>query len=335
MNNKKHVIFLQSAHFDTDERVLFHQTFALRESGYTVDVCGMDTFNDFILQTPDVYVVDTPRAMWKVRHAKAKIVYDITEWYPSKKNLRNLRVGKVTKAILMIFASIWAGWRADAFVFGEIDKAKPFQFLFPKKKSIFLSYCPDLKYIKPLSAKNIQQECRVLYAGPLTKEKGWDRVVETMSGIAQKMPQMQFRLDVISRNTVAEFVKPKNLQVGVLQFMPFEKFCGQITKYDIFLDLRDADFENRRCLPIKLFYYMACGRPSVYSNLDAIRKGVPEFEECSQLVDNVAEAIDAMFRYITDENFYMKHCNRALQLSQEKYNWGKIKQIFLSVFDEL
>ena len=335
MPKVKHIIFLQSAHTAIDERVLFHQAQTLRQHGCVVDICGMDNFNDFIPQTTDVYIVDTPRALWKIRHTDAKIVYDITEWYPSKKNLRNLKIGKTIKALLMAISSIWAGWRADAFIFGEIDKAKPFRFLFPKKKSFLLSYYPDLAYINPISAESIKQECRVLYAGPLTKEKGWDRVVETMSGIAQKMPQMQFRLDVISRNTVAEFVKPKNLQVGVLQFMPFEKFCEQITKYDLFLDLRDADFENRRCLPIKLFYYMACGRPSVYSNLDAIRKGVPEFEECSQLVDSVDEAINAMFRYITDENFYMKHCNRALQLSQEKYNWGKIKQIFLSVFDEL
>ena len=335
MAKVKHIIFLQSAHTATDERVLFHQAQTLRQHGYVVDICGMDNFNEFIPQTTDVYIVDTPRALWKIRHTDAKIVYDITEWYPSKKNLRNLKIGKTIKALLMAVASIWAGWRADAFIFGEKDKAKPFQFLFPKKKSIFLSYYPDLDYIKTNSLREIDSECRVLYAGPLTKEKGWERVVETMCGIAQKMPQMQFKLDVISRNLITEFVKPENLQVEVLQFMPFEKFCEQITKYDIFLDLRDIDFENTRCLPIKLFYYMACGRPSIYSNLKAIKKGVPEFENCVQLVDNTVQAIEAMSKYIINKELYNLHCSNALKLSQNKYNWAIIKKDFLSLMNEL
>lgn len=331
----KHIVFLQSAHTAIDERILFHQAHALRQHGYIVEIFGMDSFVDFKPIDADVYIVDTPRALWKIRHTDAKIVYDITEWYPSKKNLRNLRIGKTIKALLMAIASIWAGWRTDAFIFGEKDKAKPFQFLFPNKKSIFLPYYPDLVYIKPNSLREIDSECRVLYAGPLTKEKGWERVVETMCGIAQKMPQMQFKLDVISRNSVVEFTKPNNLQVGVLQFMPFEKFCEQITKYDLFLDLRDMDFENRRCLPIKLFYYMACGRPSIYSNLKAIKKGVPEFENCVQLVDNTVQSIEAISEYIINKELYHKHCSNALKLSKDKYNWAIIKKDFLSLMNEL
>ena len=335
MAKVKHIIFLQSAHTATDERVLFHQAQTLRQHGYVVDICGMDNFNDFIPQITDVYIVDTPRALWKIRHTDAKIVYDITEWYPSKKNLRNLKIGKTIKALLMAIASIWAGWRADAFIFGEKDKAKPFQFLFPKKKSIFLSYYPDLDYIKPNSLREIDSECRVLYAGPLTKEKGWKRVVETMCGIAQKMPQMQFKLDVISRNALQQLSIPSNLQVCALDFMSFEKFCKQITEYNLFLDLRDIDFENTRCLPIKLLYYMACGKPSIYSKLEAIKKGVPEFCECVQLVDNTSQAVDAMHKYITDKKFYQQHCVNALKLSQDKYNWEIIKEDFIRLIDEL
>lgn len=335
MGNTKRVIFLQSAHISTDERVLFHQAKALKSVGYQVDIYGKEVFNDFQLQSADIYVVDTPRVLWKVRRTTAKIVYDITEWYPSKKNLRNVKIGKTIKAFLMIIASLWAGWRADAFIFGEKDKAKPFQFFFPNKKSIFLSYYPDLEYIKSNGMREIDSELRVLYAGPLTKEKGWERVVETMCGIARKMPQMQFRLDVISQNVVAEFTKPNNLHVGVLEFMPFEKFCEQITKYDTFLDFRDADFENRRCLPIKLFYYMACGKPSIYSNLKAIKKGVPEFENCGQLVDNTAQAIEVMSEYITNKELYSQHCSNALKLSQDKYNWAIIKEDFLSLINDL
>ena len=132
----KHIIFLQAAHTATDERVCYHQAQALRDLGHVVDVYGMDSFRSFEPQAADVYIVDTPIALWKIRRVSAKIIYDVTEWYPSKKNLRNARFSKLVKAIVLMMASVWAGYRCSAFIFGEYDKAKPFRFLFPRKKHI-------------------------------------------------------------------------------------------------------------------------------------------------------------------------------------------------------
>ena len=335
MAKVKHIIFLQSAHTATDERVLFHQAQTLRLHGYVVDICGMDNFNEFIPQTTDVYIVDTPRALWKIRHTDAKIVYDITEWYPSKKNLRNLKIGKTIKAFLMIIASVWAGWRADAFIFGEKDKAKPFQFLFPRKKSLFLSYYPDLDYISPKPPRDITNQCRILYAGPLTAEKGWFRVKELLESSARENPNVEFLLDVISKDNLSELQLPNNLRISRLGFMSFQQFCDQIVGYDLFLDLRTIDFENTRCLPIKLFYYMACGRPSMYSNLSAITSGVPDVKDCVALVNDLNEAKDALKRYVTDSKYYQQQCAKALNLSQTKYNWANIKFDFMKFIDDL
>jgi glycosyltransferase involved in cell wall biosynthesis len=117
--------------------------------------------------------------------------------------------------------------------------------------------------------------------------------------------------------------------------MPFDQFCQQIIKYDLFLDLRDIDFENTRCLPIKLFYYLACGRPSIYSNLSAIKKGIPEITQCTKLVNNHAEAIDALKDYIYNKSLYQAHCNNALHWAKEKYNWERIKHHFIQLIHDI
>lgn len=335
MGQSKRIIFLQSAHTETDERVLFHQAQTLREAGHIVEIYGMDSFLNFVPKQADIYIVDTPKSLWKIRHTSAKIVYDITEWYPSKKNLRNIRLGKLFKALVLAIANLWAGWRTDAFIFGEEDKAKPFRVLYPRKNYINLPYYPDLAYIQPLPTNELTQVCRVLYAGALTKEKGWERVKSTMEHIAELLPKTQFQLDVITKDHLPKLKAYDNLHIRRLEFMPFGQFCKQIVKYDLFLDLRDIDWENTHCLPIKLFYYMACGRPSIYSNLIAIRKGVAEIDTCACLVKDVEQATQAMIQYIRNQSLYKEHCQAALEMAQKQYNWQSIKLSLSQLIDEL
>lgn len=331
----KHIIFLQAAHTATDERVCYHQAQSLKDLGHTVEVYGMESFRDFTPQLADIYIVDTPVALWKIRRVKAKIIYDVTEWYPSKKNLRNARFSKLIKAFVLVMASIWAGCRCSAFIFGEYDKAKPFRLLFPRKKHIFLPYYPNLTYIQPIDSKDITQACRVLYAGALTKEKGWSRVLDTMQEAAKQRPQTQFYLDVITKDNYSDLPLCDNLTIRKLAFMPFLQFCRQIVGYDIFLDLRDIDFENTRCLPIKLFYYMACGRPSIYANLSAIPKGVPEIGQCARLVNSASEAAKALCEYVGNQELYQSHCNHALHAAMDKYNWNNIQPSFIQLIHEV
>ncbi len=325
------VLFLQSAHYAHDDRVLYHQAATLQKSGIDVDVWGKERFATFQANDTDadVIIADTPRALWKAHNSKAKLIYDITEWYPSKKNLRVNPFLIIPKAILMCIASLWAGYRSDALIFGEYYKSYPFRFLFPNKPSIDLPYYPDLQYISALPPHNITQCCKVLYAGPLTKEKGYFRVLEVIDKVRTLCPSTQIQLDIITNN--APDNTTKETAIHYLPYLPFKAFCETITQYDLFLDLRNNDIENTRCLPIKLFYYMACGRPSVYTNLKAIREGVPEIGDCASLADSSSDIAQAISQYIQNPVLYYSHCQAALTLSQKKYNWDLIKTPFTQI----
>lgn len=334
------VLFLQSAHSEDDDRVWHHQRMTLSKAGIEADVCGVEHFQSWNARHADVYqaiIVDTPRALWKVRNThKTQLVYDITEWYPSKKNLRGLSFPhKCAKALLLMLASLWAGARADAFIFGEQDKAKPFKHLFPHKPSLLLPYYPSLTYIYITPPKDIAKQCTLLYAGPLTSEKGWDRVKETVNIVSQRRQDVQWNMIVISPTKCKSAVFPSNVHVITYPRLPFHQFCKTMVQADIMLDLRDNDAENTRCLPIKLFYYMACGRLGIYTRLAAIDKQVPEFETAGDLVASAEQAADRICYYMAHPNEYSAKCAAARRLSADKYNWENLERDFIAFINQI
>lgn len=330
------VLFLQSAHYADDDRVWYHQRAALSEAGCEVDVCGKEELQDegrlaAIADQADDYqviIVDTPRALWAVRKAKhAKLVYDITEWYPALSSLNQIGWRKYLKAPLMFLAKLWAGFRVDAFVFGEYYKSSLFRLLFPYKSALTLPYYPDLGYFTPpVKYQSYFTTCRLLYTGSLTAEKGWWNTIAAIRLTQHKLPHIHIILDVISKEV--PHIPNSNIEINHLAYMPFRAFCKRLALYDVFIDLRQTDSQNNKSLPIKLFYYMAYGRPVIYTDMRGIRKGVPEIEQFGFLVASVSEASNALCSYLQKPSLYEKHCQKARELSVTKYNWNSIKDGF-------
>jgi glycosyltransferase involved in cell wall biosynthesis len=312
------VLFYQTAHPSTDDRIKYHQQVSLTNAGHQ---CLYAAAANEIKEQPDVVICDTPLALWQARKAcgrKAFYVYDITEWYPSKKNMRNATWWlKPIKWCALVLASMYAGCVADVFIFGEYHKALPFRTLFRWKRYIYLPYYPLLSYIQPTRPQALTKQVRLLYAGPKTKEKGYDR--------AQKVAQL-----------CQEMMPKVHIELSAIEGLSFEDFCREITKHDIFIDLRDDDFENTRCLPIKLFYYMAAGRPVIFSDLKSIRHGVPEIIDNSLIKPNdIENAAKMICRYVSDKAAYLAVCERNRQLAESKYNWDGQSEVFVRFIEDI
>lgn len=103
-----------------------------------------------------------------------------------------------------------------------------------------------------------------------------------------------------------------------------------INDTDIFLDLRRIDFENQHCLPIRLFYYAALGRPVIYADIRAIRKEV-DMESFGFLVrpDDFKTIVKIITEYLNNREIYSLHCRNARKLAESKYNWRIIEPLFL------
>lgn len=349
MEREKRILFLQTAHFEKDDRVYYHQQQTLDAAGWICRIVSVyqKELNKRDLQklvanevrsfAPSVILCDTPVAVVTAKRAlrttsvRCAVAYDVTEWYPSKKNLRNARVGfRTLKGVMLAVLSVVAGCMTDAFLFGEEFKAKPFRLLFPWKIFMMLPYYPMLRYLHPRPAKALTgRPLRMFYAGQLTEEKGWHNVLNLTEKIAAAHAEWQFELTAVTDSRSKERpALPDNVTFVQKPYMPFEDFCSELGEHDIFLDLRKADFENTRCLPIKLFYYMGTGRPVIYSPLKAIINGVPELaaEVCQSPEQRLTELLRQPER-ITQE----AERNEALVAS--KYNWDILADRFVDFIE--
>lgn len=309
------VLFVQTAHPLHDDRVWYHQRRTLLNSGDEVEVfstCGETSLLRKICSVrrvvktyrADVILADTPFAVL-LSGRRSKLVWDITEYYPSKKDLHGYGIRRKWQQFIKQYLARRAARRCTAFIYGEQDKMAPYQNL--SKPQLYLPYYPSLDYVSYVPAQAMTNHCRILYAGPQTTDKGWDNVCAAIQLCKEKMSNVDWQLDTI-------------------QGIPFLDFCKRLPDYDLFLDLRRIDEENTHCVPIKLFYYMAVGRPAVYSRLEAIEQTIPEIESCITLVqpDDYEQVAKAMMRYIQQPSDYIHNCEQSRHLFLSRFNWELI-----------
>ena len=375
----KKIVFLNTWHYSFDDRVFFHQAKSLEKQGYSIEIIStketlittagtikIDSYNDekftqkqkisaivhaLEIKIPDIIIVDTPLAVisstiYKRKNKKTSIVYDVTEWYPSKKNLIYTKgLNKIVKFILLIAFNLYAGFKTDYFIFGEHFKSIPFRVLYFWKKHIYLPYYPDSKYIQYFSPVPKENEFSITYSGIITREKGIDSVIESVDKAARKSPLIIFKLRIIGFFPTDEdkvdylkltFSLSTNFIIDLQDFMSFTNFCESIGHTDLFLDLRKRDLENSYCLPIKLFYYFACGRPVIYSDLNSIKKEIPDIN-FGYLIspENTTKIAEVITNYITNNELYLLHCESALHLSQKQFNWNLIVTDFTNFIETI
>jgi len=366
------IAFILTVHLPDDERVWYQQAEALKNRGHEVfivsskiDQCNLPNvkcFNDFELPkkmviqkinnilweiNPEIIICDNPISVITAKKYtnsaknKTTTIYDVTEWYPSKINLRNVNFfKKIIKFFCLTFLSFYAGCIVDKFIFGEYYKGKIFRILFPYKKFIYLSYFANVELIKQYPVQDISKKCDFFYSGTLTKSSGFDKLLKVAEKIAEKNPNTKFVLKIITAQLFDEstFCNSNNLELQFIKPLPFLDFCEEIGKSDIFLDLRKVDCIKNHSLPIKIFYYMAAGRPVIYSDLKAIKKFFPKNELSSfgqfvnpNHIDSIVEIIE---NYIHNPDYYNKCCHFSYEIAKNKYHWNIIKEIFIDFIEK-
>jgi len=368
------ISFLTSGHDPFDDRIFWHMAGSLSDHGNNVEIiCSRTDLEEIVrgvrlncfagnsltkrrkilmftgrlsVFKPDTIICSEPLTIVAAKRysksvpGKIRIIYDITEWYPSKKNLRlhayPLRWFVFIK--LLIFNYLAASF-ADSFIFGEWFKSRPYRFLFPRRSHVFTSYYPDLKYI-PFCKPHLQkQKLRLCFSGKISLEKGFGNFINVIKQLSELRADINIEIKIIGWyeerkdheecGSLLNRLKP-DISVKIFDRQDFVAFTELIKETDIFLDLRNDDFENQHCLPIKLFCYSALGRPVIFSDLRAIRKEV-EIEKFGFLVKpgDSDEVVSIISHYLDDEDLYYRHCMNARNLAEKKYNWKIIEPQFL------
>jgi glycosyltransferase involved in cell wall biosynthesis len=368
------IAFITSGHDPFDDRIFYHMARTMRRASNNVlivssmqdltevndgikiecfsgnNLTKKNKINRFIetlsVFKPNLIVCSEPLTVLAAYNyskrvsAKVRIVYDITEWYPSKKNLSPYPpVLRWLFCLSLLLVNILAGVLADCFIFGEFYKSRPFRLLFPLKKYLFISYYPDLRYIPYCNHELKKGNLRLSYSGKISMEKGYGNFFRVLNKISCLKKDLFLNVKIIGwYETMKDKAECEHLFAGlrsdinlqVFERQSFPAFIELIEETDIFLDLRSDDFENQHCLPIKLFYYAALGRPVIQSNLKAIRKEV-EIEKFGYLVrpGDSDLIVRHIFEYLENEKLYYQHCIEARKLAQGRYNWQKAETAFI------
>jgi glycosyltransferase involved in cell wall biosynthesis len=368
------ISFLTSGHDPYDDRIFYHMAKSLSDKDVKIEIvsstCNLTkitngiklncfagddlpkrekirNFSDRLSSfKPDLVICSEPLTIFaskqysKKQNKKIRIIYDITEWYPSKKNLNKIYWPfKWILFIKLLVFNLWITQFADSFIFGEWFKSRPYRFLFPGKPFIFIPYYPDLEYICFHIPELKPGKLRLSYSGKISRDKGYGNFLKVVDKLSELNKDLKIEIKIIgwyeSAHDKRECEKlmrsdNPNISLEIFKKQNFKSFIEIISYTDIFLDLRSDDLENKYCLPIKLFYYAALGRPVIISDLKAIRKEV-EIEKFGLLVNprNTESIASAISEYLNNDQIYYQHCSNARNIAENFYNWHTIEPEFI------
>lgn len=369
------ISFLTSAHGPYDDRIYYHMAQSLVSDNQSVEIVSSrleradfkdgiklncfsgdnlkkrNKIKQFVVRLevfkPDIIICSEPLTILAAHNysatqkRKVQIIYDVTEWYPSKKNLvgRTLPV-QCFLFVQLLFFNLLVSRFTDSFIFGEWFKSRPYRILYPSRSYIFIPYFPRLTYIPYCRPEPESRKLRLSYSGKISREKGFGNFMNVIRKLSESDKKLNIEVTITgwfdNNRDKQEYegqLKSDKPEITIHTFdkQDFQTYLNIVKNTDIFLDLRSDDIENQHCLPVKLFYYAAFGRPVIFTCLRAIKKEV-ETEKFGFLVkpddsDKIAELISA---YLANDGLYFQHCNNARTLAEKKYNWEKIEPGFIN-----
>lgn len=293
---------------------------------------------------PDCIVASEPLAVIAAgkyrKKLKISIIYDITEWYPSFRMLQEFSgFSKKIHKLKFFLIQLYAGFISTHFIFGEESKKFPLATFFPFKKILMLPYYPDEKYIHQNIKKPEPNKIKLCYTGRLSKEDGIGNFFSAIGVLRHLRPDLDISIliigapkketDKIYFSMLLDFYKFENLILE--KPVKFENFTKAYSDADICFDLRENNAEYNLSLPIKLFYYIASGKPIIYTNLESIEKHI-DITKFGCLVNPKDSELIAnlIAKYSDDVKYYNQQAHNASATFEEKYNWKLIKNSFVN-----
>lgn len=375
--NKKRICLVTSGHPPFDERIFWKFGQSLNENGFSVSIiCStkqinkvingisivgfdgysynkknkIDSFYDLITDfNPDIIICSEMLPVFaalkfKGKSSNAKIILDVTEWYPENVAFKFNGVKRWIKYFQLLIPYLYILQKVDHLIIGEVSKKKRYDLLAKSKPKSVVGYFPLLKYFNYKKPNLLKEEIVLGYAGVITFERGINKLLQVSISIADKFPQKKFKLLLFGRFTYeSEEVEFKqklspinNVEVAFVDWTDYDKMSTVIEKMDICFDLRERNFIYSNSLPIKIFEYMACGKPFIYSDIKPIRDEI-DYEKYGFLVnpDNESEIINAIESYLSNPKLVEEHSINARKLVEENKNWENESKKLIEVINKL
>ncbi len=259
-----------------------------------------------------------------------KIISDITEWYPENVASKLIGIKKILTYILLFKMNILASNLADALIIGEVTKAGRYNVFASQKPKTIIGYYPILKYFNyspPMFNGKVVTFC---YAGLINFDRGILTLLEAARRIASQHRELKVRLKIIGRFQYEEEEKKfdelieseDNIEVIKSGWTQYNGISENLSETDICFDLRKPTFIYKNSLPIKIFEYMACGKPFIFSDILPIRKEL-EYSKFGFLVnpEDIDAIVNQIENYINNAELLKLHSLNCRHEIESGKNW--------------
>lgn len=266
----------------------------------------------------------------KIADKEVFVISDITEWYPENFTSKLNGLQKVTRYILLWLFNVYTIQLVDGIIIGEISKKKRYDIIAARKNKIIIGYYPVLEFFKfsppPFDGINIT----LCYAGLLKFNRGILTLLDICRILKRRHPDINIKLKIAgnfeSLNEQNEFSSQTNnirdFQIEHVKWSEYPNISRIMAEADICFDLRVHNFVYDNSLPIKVFEYMAAGKPFIFTDIKPLRE-ITEIQGFSHLVepDDLAGILNILELYIKDPRLLEKHSKDARKCAEDFFNW--------------
>jgi glycosyltransferase involved in cell wall biosynthesis len=278
----------------------------------------------------------------KYKNNKCKIISDITEWYPENVAFKYHGIKKWLLYSIMYLFNVYVTNLADVLILGEDNKLDRYNLITPSKHKIIIGYYPVLEkfiYHAPaFDGKNFYLN----FSGRLSVERGFFRFIDVVNRIARKHQNISFKIVLSGRNllpdevhSIKNFLTQKNILTEIIHFSSYERISEDLRNVHICFDLRELNFVYDS-IPIKFFEYLACGKPVIYSNINAITESFDDIN-FGFLVNpnNTDEIVSKIEMYLSDNELLNQHSKNGRALIEDGKNWEMESEKLISLIANL
>lgn len=358
---EKRIAIMTSGHPPFDERIFWKFGRSFQMNGYEVSIiCSTTEINDAAegirifgfdsgsldknqkinefreqleLINPDIIICAEPLPVIAANDYKKKrkciIISDVTEWYPENYLLKVSLLKRIINFPVYFLFNIYASNLADGIIVGEVTKKRRYNIIAPFKKKEIIGYYPVAEFFEynaPAPGKRVV----LCYAGLINFDRGILHLLEVTLALADKRKKQRFKLKLIGRfehpheeSHFRELIRNiTKIDVEICEWAPYPEFSKALEDADICFDLRKRNFIYRNSLPIKLFEYMACGKPFIYTDIKPIRKEL-DINKFGVLVNpnKQKEIIAAVEKYLDNKKLLIEHSINCRREIDENKNW--------------
>ncbi len=188
-----------------------------------------------------------------------------------------------------------------------------------------------------------QKKYDVIYAGLLAKNRGMLELIDAVALLQKRQHPISVLLigsfcDNVFKITVEEKIAAAGLQqhISIHPAVPYQVIKQYLLESKIGICAWQLTPKNKEAIPIKIFEYMACGLPVIFSTGGAATTYIAD-SEAGLLVNpaHPAEIADAIQQLLTDTTFYNLCAANGAKAIATSFNWTKEAKKLINLYTKL